>query len=119
QRDQYGVPDVPWTRRRASYLVSLRDMNPHLRSASTLALLCFAACAAPNPTKSNEPAAWRPPAETAAPKTEPTAPAKEVAKPKEDATVGQVAATATPVTATPAAAPAAVEPIVARVAGQP
>jgi parvulin-like peptidyl-prolyl isomerase len=90
-------------------------MNPHLRTASALALLWLSACAAPNPKPSTEPAAWRPsPEATAQQKTETAAPAKEVAKPKDNAAAAQVA-----VTATPAAAPATSEPIVARVAGQP
>jgi peptidyl-prolyl cis-trans isomerase C len=97
-------------------------MKQSVRAASALAFAVFAACAAPNPRPSNEPAPWRPPAETKAkPAVEPVATGKAAA-PADSAPTKAAALTEDSAAAPGSAATkeaAAPDIVVARVAGQP
>lgn len=79
-------------------------MKQYVLGASSLGLMLLAACAAPNPKPSVEPAPWRPPAETKAKPADDAVPAAKdfLAPPKDSAPDAHAA-----------------DPIVARVAGKP
>lgn len=120
-------------------------MQQPVSLVSALTLVVLAACAAPNPKPTNEPAAWRPPAENKAKEpaaaatnaqgaaTTPGASARDSAGTNAanangastNPAVTNSASTAPPAGAAPAQKPAgtadavSTEPIVARVAGQP